>query len=128
VRATWPKEAETAPLTIESLDATLPKALSDAGYYWKSAAPPILAHNDGWSVERPLPDQALLAAQDRERETARRAVSTEPITVFPALDQAECKRLIREAKQFIEQGFGSQFPTIGQALRIAARMALEATE
>jgi hypothetical protein len=121
-RATWPRDEERAPLAIESLDATLPKALQDAGYFWQSATPPILAHNDGWSVERPLPDQALLAASDRERAKG------EPITVFPALDQAECKRLIREAKQFIEQGFGSQFPTIGQALRIAARMALEATE
>jgi hypothetical protein len=101
----------------------VPIDLHNAGYYWQSATPPTLAQNgSAWRGEAPTVDQALQLAYSRERQTS------EPITVFPALSKAECKALIREAKGFIERGIGASYPTIAKALRIAARMALEATE
>jgi hypothetical protein len=101
----------------------LPADLIAAGYYWQSAAPPTLAQNgSAWRGEAPTPDQALQLAYTRER------VTCEPLTVFPALSDKECRALIREAKVFIERGLAREYPTIAKALRIAARMALEITE
>jgi hypothetical protein len=55
------------PPDLATLDATIPPALEQAGYYWHSATPPIIAHNDGWRGERPTIEQALQLAWDRER-------------------------------------------------------------
>jgi hypothetical protein len=118
-----PIERPAAP-TLAELDALgMPSDLLKAGYYWQSATPPTIAQNgSNWRGEAPTPDQALQLAYTRERRQG------EPLTVFPALNEQECKALIREAKVFIERGLGRDYPTLGQALRIAARMALEATE
>ena len=79
---------------------------------------------------RDLLDQVQVATWKRDQLLATIAppAKGEPIVVFPALSVAECKVLIREAKVFIESGADRKLPTIGKALRIAARMALEATE
>ena len=116
-----PAAASTA-LSPSDLDATLPKALSDAGYYWHSATPPTIRHNSGWQADAPTVEQALELAR------LHKDAKGEPITVFPALTPMECKALIREAKIFIEGGADRKLPTIGKILRIAARVALEATE
>jgi hypothetical protein len=118
-----PLPAKLIALAMSDLDALLPPALEKAGYYWHSATPPTLAINgSSWRGEAPTVEGALAQAYDRERAKA------EPIAVFPALSQAECKALIREAKDFIERGVGTNYPTIAKALRIAARMALDATK
>jgi hypothetical protein len=118
-----PALAPIPPTSIDQLDAILPPALLKAGYYWHSATPPTLAQNgSAWRGEAPTPDQALQLAYTRERSKG------EPLTVFPALNEQECKALIREAKVFIESGADRKLPTIGKLLRIAARMALEVTE
>lgn len=62
-----PKIPEVAP-TIESLDATLPRSLSDAGFYWKVADPPTIAHNDGWYTTAATVEAALNLAHDRAQE------------------------------------------------------------
>lgn len=117
-----PKEPPPAALTLAQLDDTLPKDLEKDGYYWHSAAPPTIAHNDGWRGDAPTVDGALDLAR------LHMDAKTEPITVFPGLNVMECKALMREAKSFIAVGADRKWPTIGQATRIAARMALEVTE
>jgi len=113
-------------LTIAELDETLPKELENAGYYWKSAEPPTVANNDGWSADAPTAQAALLMATTRLQK--RKEEAAEPATIFPALSRAELTTFIREAKDFIEQRGGQRWPTIGAAIRIAARMALEVSE
>lgn len=118
--------APSAPVvpTLTELDALgMPVDLHNAGYYWHAADPPTIALNNSdrrWSGE--TIQQAIEVAR------AHMDAKGEPITVFPALTPLECKALIREVKQFIGSGLEKKLPTIGQALRIAGRMALEATE
>jgi hypothetical protein len=116
------------------------------------AEPPPADPSSSWTAaqyaELARADQETLALAETEIErgnvadarqllervqvvTARRdhlLARLDPIPVFPALTALECKALIREAKDFIERGADRRWPTIGHALRIAARMALEATE
>ena len=109
-------------VTLAQLGSILPRTLEKVGYFWKAASPPTIAHNDGWTGDAPTVEGALALAHDREK------TKDEPITVFPALNQAECRALIREAKDLIARGIDTKYPTIAKALRIAARMALEATD
>jgi len=68
--AAWQPPAPTSP-ALAALDATIPPALEQAGYFWFSESPPIIAHNDGnWRGERPTFEAALQLAWDREREKA----------------------------------------------------------
>jgi hypothetical protein len=117
------QEPQLAPTLIE-LDANrMPDDLHRAGYYWHSATPPTIALNGSdrrWDA--PTIEQAIAGAR------AHFDAKGEPIAIFPALTPLECKALIREAKLFIESGADRKLPTIGKILRIAARMALEATE
>jgi hypothetical protein len=62
-----PTRSDVAP-TIEVLDATLPQSLSDAGFYWKAAEPPTIAHNDGWYTTAETVEAALNLAHDRAQE------------------------------------------------------------
>lgn len=61
------KQAVAPPLTIEALNACMPKNLEAAGYYWKSAQPIVIAHADGWTGEAPLIATAITLASDREK-------------------------------------------------------------
>lgn len=118
-----PATPPSAQRDLTALDTILPDDLHKAGYYWHSATPPTLAQNgSGWRGEAPTVATAI--DQARLRMDAKGA----PITIFPALSPMECKALIRETKLFIAKGADRFFPTIGKALRIAARMADEATE
>lgn len=64
---TAPLPRDLAP-TIEALDATIPRSLSDAGFYWKAAQPPTIAHNDGWYRDAATVEAALNLAHDRAQE------------------------------------------------------------
>lgn len=64
-----PTRPEVAP-DLASLDATIPPALEKAGYFWHSASPPTIAHNDGWNADAPTVDLALAQARDREQAHA----------------------------------------------------------
>jgi hypothetical protein len=118
------QQQPTAPAapTLADLDATLPADLHKLGYFWRSATPPTIESKDGWRGDAPTVDGAIVVAR------THKDAKGEPLTIFPALTPLECKALLREAKQFIASGLDKKLPTIGQALRIAARMALEATE
>jgi hypothetical protein len=65
-----PKVRDVSVPTIEDLDATMPKDLFAAGYYWHAAEPPTVAHNDGWRGDAPTPTGALKLARDRMRAKA----------------------------------------------------------
>jgi hypothetical protein len=118
------KQAAAAPVpTLAELDQLgMPVDLHNAGYFWRSAAPPTIESSSGWRGDAPTVDGAIEVAR------IHKDAKGEPLTVFPALTPLECKALLREARQFIASGLDKKLPTIGQALRIAARMALEATE
>jgi hypothetical protein len=117
------QEPQLMPTLVE-LDANrMPDDLHRAGYYWHSSTPPTIALNGSdrrWDA--PTIEQAIAGARTHYDAKG------EPIAIFPALTPLECKALIREAKMFIEGGADRKLPTIGKILRIAARMALEATE
>jgi len=61
---------------LSRLDQELPKALSDAGYYWHAATPPTIAHNDGWKAAAETVEAALALANERmhARPAAARAI------------------------------------------------------
>lgn len=58
---------EAGMVSLSALDASLPKALSDLGYFWQSATPPTIAHNDGWRADAPTVDQALALVAARQK-------------------------------------------------------------
>jgi len=60
------RAAAAAP-TLAELDSSLPKDLEKAGYFWQSAAPPVIAHNDGWRGDARTVESALSLAYDRLR-------------------------------------------------------------
>lgn len=118
-----PIEQPKMPEVPPEMDSSLPNDLHRAGYYWHSATPPTIALNGSdrrWDA--PTVEGAIAGARTHFDAKG------EPIAIFPALTPLECKALIREAKLFIESGADRKLPTIGRILRIAARMALEATE
>jgi len=61
------KAAQSPAPTLADLDASLPKHLEKAGYFWHSATPLVIAHNDGWRGDAPTVELALEAARDREK-------------------------------------------------------------
>jgi hypothetical protein len=54
--------------TLARLDEQLPPALFKAGYFWKAAAPPTIAHYDGWHGDAPTVEQALQLGRDHLRK------------------------------------------------------------
>lgn len=50
------------------LDEQLPPLLHKNGYFWQSAAPPTIAHDDGWQGDAPTVDGALQLARDHLRK------------------------------------------------------------
>lgn len=62
-------KAPEAPATpsLAALDARIPADLLKAGYYWQSATPPTIRHNDGWSGDAPTVELALQLAYDQEK-------------------------------------------------------------
>lgn len=65
------KAVPTSVPTLESLDATLPLDLLKAGYFWHSADPIVIAHNDGWRGDAPTVSGALALAADREKQRSQ---------------------------------------------------------
>lgn len=61
---TWLRD-EAPQEALRHLDRTIPAELQQAGYFWYSADPPIIRHNDGWSGDAPTVDGALSLARDR---------------------------------------------------------------
>lgn len=57
--------AKQAAPTLAALDSSFPKDLEKAGYYWKSASPIVIAHNDGWTGDAQTAEQALTLARAR---------------------------------------------------------------
>jgi hypothetical protein len=53
---------------LARLDEQLPPALFKAGYFWKLAAPPTIAHYDGWHGDAPTVEQALQLGRDHLRK------------------------------------------------------------
>lgn len=63
-----PLPAKLIALALADLDAILPADLFNAGYFWHSAMPPTIGHNEGnWRGDAPTPAQALTQAYDREK-------------------------------------------------------------
>jgi len=57
---------EEAPgLALARLARLIGDDLQKAGYYWESATPPTIAHNDGWRGDAPTSDGALGLARSR---------------------------------------------------------------
>ena len=51
--------AQSSAPTLADLDASLPADLTKAGYFWHSASPPTIAHNDGWRGDARTVESAL---------------------------------------------------------------------
>jgi ribosomal protein L37AE/L43A len=64
--------ANAAAPTLADLDASLPKDLEKAGYFWQSAQPLVIGHNDGWRGDARTVESALQMAADREKAKAGR--------------------------------------------------------
>lgn len=117
--------AAAAPaLTIEQLDALgMPVDLHNAGYYWVSATPPTIARNgSNWRGDGQTVEQAIEVARTHMQAKG------EPISISLSFTPLEWTAIIRESKMLIGGGGDKKVPTICQMLRVAARMALEATE
>lgn len=117
------------PPDLAALDAALPKALQDAGYFWFSPAPPTIAHIDGWKADAPTVDLALQSAHDREQ--GRRAISYVTIPPFPTKDAPALMESIAFLLEMIAEWVPSSrekaAPALG-LLRALGRKTLEATE
>jgi hypothetical protein len=53
---------------LARLDEQLPPALFKEGYFWKAAAPPTIAHYDGWHGDAPTVESALQLGRDHLRK------------------------------------------------------------
>ncbi len=73
------QRAAVAATTLAHLDAALPKDLEKAGYFWQSAQPPTIAHNDGWRGDARTLESAISLARDREAAKARPAFDTNAV-------------------------------------------------
>jgi len=116
-------------LALSDLDATLPKQLSDAGYFWQSAIPPIIAHNDGWRGDAPTPDLALNCAWDRLKgKAAPQMIALPPFPAqdLPALMQS-IAHLIKVVNAWSPDAQQRVAPALGM-IKAIGRKALELSE
>ena len=116
-------------MVLTDLDALLPKALQNAGYYWHSATPLVIAHNDGWRGDAPTVDQALDLARIRERSRTEGEYITLP--PFPAKNAPalmdSISFLLEMIAQWVPSSREKAAPALG-LLRAIGRKTLEATE
>lgn len=124
-----PLPAKTIALALADLDATLPQSLSDAGYFWRSAAPPTIEHNDGWRGDAPTVEQTLSLATDRERAKDVPLMITLP--PFPAKDLPALMDAISRILRLFANKTGPTYESVAPALgllKAIGRKALETTE
>lgn len=100
-----PQAPASTPPDLAALDASLPTDLVLAGYYWQSATPPTVAHNDGWRGDAPTVGGALELARDREK--ARSGMK-----LIVTLDLA----IQEQGAAF--PGFPTDLPTLMESIRI----------
>ena len=83
---------------LARLDQELPKALSDAGYYWHAASPPTIAHNDGWKGGAATVEQALDLARERMQA---------PLAAAETIAVDEPRRNIRKQQAAVDRAIGN---------------------
>ncbi len=122
---------EAPTKALDRLHHSIPKDLERAGYFWWSALPPTIAHNDGWRGDAPTTEGALGLA--RARLIARAAEQPAPsawkerqerITPSQAADMAWYDQVEAAAVRALEAAdHGSRAAAVQAALALADLLA-----